>query len=473
MNSHLQPIPSRWFNGHVWRPIVTGVLAAQIIAMVLLWNSNQRVIEKAWLIEASGYLSVPTFRVASSLSQMGSIACGGLFFSLTLGVLLSLLTVLWKSIWKGFPRFRIGILALGGGFWFACLWGINANGFSVLPAIFFAAVPLSILILASFSPPKELNVSKTGFNLPFVAPLIILSGVLIFSYEHSVFVRFRDAVLLDSPLGEAINRFYYRYTLMAAEAIKPIHQKSVKTFRWNGEWPEEIKNEMKIILIKKDYLPVPDDPSPDIIVSVDPSGVTLKDYYGKSETISHEEFKSAPSRYLDAFSIQSDQFTFFRRALLISLLIGFPFLVYMLCYECLFCLSQIFLDKNYAAVTAGALCLAMGLGVFAAVNFHDTAPLKLDDLPALSRSSEVPIRIKTAQALAHSTSNEAGEVLREMMMDSQVNVSCMAIWALGSRRDRAYIETLRDFLLNQADWYRQWYAYQALRKLGWRQQPSR
>lgn len=461
--------PKRWFQVNLPWPFFAGVLTAQIVAMLFLWDSNQRVIERAWLIEANGYLSIPTYRAAVSLDRMGSLACGGLFFSLTLGVALSVLTVSWQKMHARLPRLRTCVGVSGGGLWIACVWGVNANGFSGWPTLFFVLVPLSVLMTPGRFSPAEAAPPKRLFFLSFAVPLVILSGVLAFTYDDSMFVRFRDAVLLKNPLGEAMNRFYYHHTLTAAEAIKPLHQKSVRTFRWEGPWPSSVRDEIGAILTNNDYVPVTEDAAPDIAVSLDRSKITFKDPGQRAETVGLEAFKNAPGRHMEAFSIRVDRFFFFRRALFGSLLIGVPLFVFAVFYRGLFRAARIFLAKRSAAFTAGVVCLVMGLGLLTVVGFQDPRPLETVEMEKFARSPRTPMRLKAAQALAHSPSKEAEALLLQMMKDPQVNVSCMAIRALGRRGDRANIEPLREFLTGESDWYRQWYAYRALRKLGWRQ----
>ena len=49
------------------------------------------------------------------------------------------------------------------------------------------------------------------------------------------------------------------------------------------------------------------------------------------------------------------------------------------------------------------------------------------------------------------------------------NVVSMAYWSLGLRGDRSAAGEILKRLPLSEDWYNQWYAYNALRNLGWKQ----
>jgi HEAT repeat protein len=49
----------------------------------------------------------------------------------------------------------------------------------------------------------------------------------------------------------------------------------------------------------------------------------------------------------------------------------------------------------------------------------------------------------------------------------------MAFSALGQRGDRRAIAEIKQRIETSDDWYSQWYAYKALKALGWRQSRSK
>ena len=60
-----------------------------------------------------------------------------------------------------------------------------------------------------------------------------------------------------------------------------------------------------------------------------------------------------------------------------------------------------------------------------------------------------------------------------MLDDPQINVRCMAFQSLGLRGDPAAVPTIIEGIRSSRDWYVQWYAYRALKHLGWNQNDYR
>jgi HEAT repeat protein len=59
-----------------------------------------------------------------------------------------------------------------------------------------------------------------------------------------------------------------------------------------------------------------------------------------------------------------------------------------------------------------------------------------------------------------------------MIYDPHPNVICQAFYALGELGRPAAIDPIKQRLVELSHWYAQWYAYGALRKLGWQQTRS-
>ena len=87
-------------------------------------------------------------------------------------------------------------------------------------------------------------------------------------------------------------------------------------------------------------------------------------------------------------------------------------------------------------------------------------------------SPHISERYWLARALGASRKEETYKELSLLLDDSHSNVVSMAFYALGRRGDKnAIIEILNRIRLS-GDWYNQWYAYKALRALGWKQTES-
>ena len=87
----------------------------------------------------------------------------------------------------------------------------------------------------------------------------------------------------------------------------------------------------------------------------------------------------------------------------------------------------------------------------------------------LIRSPHVADRYWLTKTLAFSHNPETLKDLLAMLDDPSPNVVSMAYWALGFRGDRGVKGEILKRLSDSEDWYMQWYAYNALRNLGWTQ----
>ena len=82
------------------------------------------------------------------------------------------------------------------------------------------------------------------------------------------------------------------------------------------------------------------------------------------------------------------------------------------------------------------------------------------------------MRYWLARSLAGAGGPLAGPTLLDLMEDPQPIVVCQAIYSLGRRRDARAVPAILDKINRSDHWYVQWYGYNALKGLGWRQKPS-
>ena len=85
------------------------------------------------------------------------------------------------------------------------------------------------------------------------------------------------------------------------------------------------------------------------------------------------------------------------------------------------------------------------------------------------RSPHIADRYWLTKTLAYCHSPETLTDLLALLDDPSPNVVSMAYWALGLRGDRSATGEILKRLPLSKDWYNQWYAYNALRNLGWTQ----
>jgi len=91
----------------------------------------------------------------------------------------------------------------------------------------------------------------------------------------------------------------------------------------------------------------------------------------------------------------------------------------------------------------------------------------------LLTSPHIPERYWVARVLGRSRRPETYPPLLLMLNDSSPNVVSMALYGLGQRGDPRAINEILSWMGTSDHWYCQWYAYRALRALGWKQSKSR
>jgi HEAT repeat protein len=82
-------------------------------------------------------------------------------------------------------------------------------------------------------------------------------------------------------------------------------------------------------------------------------------------------------------------------------------------------------------------------------------------------------RYYLARVLALSSGAATYRDLLRMLNDPHPNVVCQVYYALGRRGQKSAVPLIINNIKQSAHWYTQWYGYGALRKLGWRQTPSK
>jgi hypothetical protein len=101
--------------------------------------------------------------------------------------------------------------------------------------------------------------------------------------------------------------------------------------------------------------------------------------------------------------------------------------------------------------------------------------LELNSFPSYSRlltSPHIAERYWLARGLAVSHRPETYGDLLVFLDDPHPNVVSMAFYGLGQRGDRRAISEILNRIRKSYHWYNQWYAYKALRALGWKQKKS-
>jgi hypothetical protein len=226
-----------------------------------------------------------------------------------------------------------------------------------------------------------------------------------------------------------------------------------------------------------------------------------------------ESFFKATGQTLRDFSALIDSESGFRTLTFLSLFGALPLTLFILVHGffagLLFVIPSIFLRHAAASI----LCLFIGIGLViplylisdhtlsseedirAALSSNDwrrqssalrkISSSKMDPMDfqvgdlmgsnadePFAASPHVPVRYWYASALGNSRDLKAYEILVEMTGDPHPNVACMAYSSLGRFGNKQAVDLIKNRIAMSSHWYVQWYAYRALRQLGWTQRVS-
>jgi HEAT repeat protein len=111
----------------------------------------------------------------------------------------------------------------------------------------------------------------------------------------------------------------------------------------------------------------------------------------------------------------------------------------------------------------------------AALKMIDRKGIEIGRFKAYEKILESPYiaeRYWLARALGVSRQPETYKQLLLSLDDQNTNVVCMALYSLGRRGNIEAVKKIMNVLETSNHWYEQWYAYKALRNLGWSQTRS-
>ncbi|MGM0453762.1 MAG: HEAT repeat domain-containing protein, partial [Thermodesulfobacteriota bacterium] len=320
--------------------------------------------------------------------------------------------------------------------------------------------------------------------------------------DRDVFINVRDYLLMTHPAGQAVNAFYYRYTLYPAELFKSPAQKLLTPVRLTGVNDADTRRQIARQLADSDYLPVADTEDA-WRVHVDKTDGTLlfADARGPVLNSNLDQFLNRPEKVLQRFSRQSDTAGVFRQFTFFSLLGALPLSLYVFAHGLFGGLLVFICRVPVQSLLASLVCLAIGLGAvwplygiapaelskseigqyleaddwtrqrdaLKAISEQGIDPMRFPIDAALADSEHVPVRYWLARALSNSHQPAAYRMLLTFLDDLQPNVGCMAYYGLGQSNRKEAVTAIKKRLPTIRHWYKQWYAYKALRRLGWTQ----
>jgi hypothetical protein len=478
-----------------------GLSVAQILATVQVYLSNVRLYRTLLAVSDAGYVTIPNQRVMQTLPDFAPAFFGGLFFTVSVGAFITLLCLGAVWLWdRLFCRNRYVTMALVA-VWAGCLLMANIRGIDLMVSAYFLCIPCAVLCLILRRMPAGSREKKWSEGIVHLGPVLILAGLWITQMDAHLFSDIRDHLLLSNRLGTAINDFYYTYTLYPAEVFKSLDQKVIKAYSLEDIQDKFIAGSIERRLVSHDYLRVQGGSPVDLTISQEGAFLVFSNGNRDILDIAPQAFFSETGKFLREFSARSDKHRFFRQCTFFALLMGFPVALYLFFLFSFRALAGLFLSVGASSMCASALCLAMGIALFA---FFVQSRVKSDEIVDVAsaleserwqervaglkliekggmevgdfktyrgmiKSPHIAVRYWLARSLGVSRNPETYDDLLGLLNDPHPNVVSMAFFALGKRDDTRAISVILTHIGLSDHWYSQWYAYRALRRLGWKQ----
>lgn len=484
--------------------ILLGLLVAQVLSTYHVYISNIELHHTLTSISKSGYFAVPNRHVMQQLKAFGPAFFGGLFFTLSIGAALSIFTFAVTWVWdRLFTRNKIVLIPLFL-LWMGCLISLNMNGFSLMVTSYFIVIPaVVILSFLKFMPVQGL---EKGWlvKIVHIIPVLLLAILWVFQISNHMFLDIRDNLLLSNRFGTKINNFYYKYTLYPAEVFKSLDQKTLKTCNLKLIKEKTISQLLERELLNHDYLPVDENVAVDLKISKEGN---ILNFENNGKTIlqtSLKDFSIKSGSVLKEFSLKCDRYQFFRQFTFFSILVGLPLLLYFIIYTLFYLSFNLYLDSNISSLISSVICLIIGIALLIPIHYAKKEKIDVTNLAGtmeserwqenvaalkfirqkeieignyltyekMLKSPHIPVRYWLARALGVSRQYKTYKDLFTLLDDPHPNVVCQAFYALGKRGDTKVIKKIINRIETSDHWYKQWYAYKALRALGWKQKRS-
>jgi hypothetical protein len=319
-----------------------------------------------------------------------------------------------------------------------------------------------------------------------------------------MFLDIRDNLLLSNRFGTQINNFYYKYTLYPAEVFKSLDQKTLKTCNLKLIKEKTISQLLERELLNHDYLPVDENVAVDLKISKEGN---IFNFENNGKTIlqtSLKDFSIKSGSVLREFSLKCDRYQFFRQFTFFSILVGLPLLLYFIIYTLFYLSFNFYLDSNISSLISSVICLTIGIALLIPIHYAKKEKIDVTNLAEILeskrwqenvaalkfirqkkieigyyqayekmlKSPHIQVRYWLTRALGVSRQYKTYKDLFTLLDDPHPNVVCQAFYALGKRGDIKVIKKIINRIETSDHWYKQWYAYKALRALGWKQKRS-
>jgi hypothetical protein len=500
-NEHRLIFPKKLNILYPFVALLIGMIVTQVLATGHVYLSNTELLDSLMAIKDAGYLTVPNHNVMRGLKGFGPAFCGGLFFTFSIGAGISFLSLALAWVWDRLFFRKRYLLYLLLSLWLLCLIALNFRGFKPFVTLYFLMIPPAVFAAAARSLSHLNRQNRHRNEIIHIIPVIVLALFLFWQTDGKMFTDFRDIFLLSNPVGSRINDFYYKYTLYPAEVFKSLDQKMLKTCRVEKIKKIATARVLEKILISYNYIPITGNIAVDLEVIQIDNNFIFKNRGESILRITSKEFFANPDKAIKLFAKKSDAHSFFRRIIFLSLLIGLPIAVYVIGHGLITIALSLFFKIRTSLVIASGICFALCLILFFSFHLNRSPDVSIKNLPnalnsdrwqkrvaALKIVDEKGLEIRSFQAypkllastyiperywfirtLANSRSSATYRDLLNFLDDPHPNVLTMAFYALGQRGNRQAISGIINKIETSNDWYSQWYAYKALRSLGWKQ----
>ncbi len=473
-------------------------MTAEIVAALHVHLSNLDLHQAATALQEAGYLTVPNGRIIPALLSIKTALYGGIFYTLSIGAALTTVTLVLAWGWDRFfhrdRRALLSPLIL----WAGCLILANRQGVSPLATAHFLFTPPVVFLLAARLMPRYPVAADNREWLIHPVALVLLALLGASQMEAEVFSRFRDRCLLNNPAGRAVNDFYYRYTLYAARSFKSMDQRLLTPCRVEAESPV-LSRRIASRLARYDYLAVGPEAATDLVIDARENPI-LVHYTGHPILrVTRDRFFHETRELLKSVSRKTDRYGFLRWVTFLSLIGESLILLYLFISLPFQILFRLFLSPFKAKTLAALICLMICWAFFqylqprpvtdiggalrsdnwqqqiAALKTIEERKLEIAEYPVYTRLLESPhvaVRVRLARALGVSRAPATYPDLLSLLNDDHVTVVYQTYWGLGRRGRQAAIPRIEDGIRTSDHWYVQTYAYNALRRLGWKQTVS-
>jgi hypothetical protein len=436
------------------------------------------------------------------LQAWGPAIFGGLFFTLSIGAGLSLLSLAAAWIWDRLVLRNKSFLILYLVLWAGSFVLVNYRGFSPIVSLYFLFIPTVVFNTSLSWIRAQAKQGDWIDKIIHAVPVLLLAILWTFQMgKHPPFLDLRDKLLLTNPVGARINDFYYRYTPYPTNVFEALDQKMLKTCSLKAIQKKPVAGALGNTLLNYDYLNVGGADIVDLEIREEGGNLVFRNRGNTILRTTLRDFLSKPGTVLREFSAKSYKYVFFRQVTYYSLLFGFPMVLYIFLYTLLRPLAGLFFSSRPSSAIASILCFLAGTAFLLILNFGEGKIVEGKDLGEALSSDSWQKRVEALKVIEHkkmdiadfpgyqslltspyvqerywlaktmgvSRRSETYDSLLAYLDDPHPNVARMAFNSLGRRGDTSSVKKIMEKIETSDHWYNQRHAYRALRTLGWKQ----